>query len=66
MPRRSYRPCGQHKPEGDIMANVGKPEGRIGFPPEVRCTLANSQAQRCARAMRLGEKPPVPANSCAE
>ena len=48
------------------MANVGKPAGSIGFPPEVRCTLANSQAQRCARAMRLGGKPHVPANSCAE
>jgi len=47
------------------MAHVGKPRGSIGFPPEVRYTLANAQAQRCTRAMRLAGKPHVPANPCA-
>jgi hypothetical protein len=48
------------------MAHVGKPASRVGFPPEVGGTVANSQAQRCARAMRLGGTPHVPVNSCAE
>jgi hypothetical protein len=47
------------------MANVGKPGSRVGLPPEVGLTLVTSQAQRCARAMRLGGKPHVSANACA-
>src|SRR5215468_3171391 len=40
-------------------------EAAAVFPPEVRYTLANAQAQRCTRAMRLAGKPHVPANPCA-